>query len=267
MQRLLPLLALIIPVAVSAQDASKSYSLFNPTPRAEMREFSIDRPDVTESPISVDPGHFQFEGDLVKVTKAATDEQVINIFSGLSKMGLTKSWDIHIGLELHNIYQDAEGNTIDKGYGSTLIRLKHNFWGNDGESRTAFGMIPYVSFPSGNPLKFKSDVSFGVGFPFSYDVSEKLGIGAQAQFDFIPDGEGSRDLGFFQTVVVGGPLVGKMDYFVEGLATFYNGHSIFNLNGGLIYNISDNVKVDIATNLGISEEAPTRVYLGLSFRI
>ena len=128
-------------------------------------------------------------------------------------------------------------------------------------------MIPYIGFPSGNPFKFRSDVYFGIGFPFSYDVSDKLGLGAQAQFDFLPDGEGNRDLAFFQTVVVGGPLVGKMDYFLEGLATFYNGESIFNLDGGLIYNISNNVKVDVATNLGISDLAPTRVYLGLSFRI
>jgi len=267
MIKFLTVLLMILPVCAFAQTANEKYSLFNPTPHDQMREFSIDRPDVTESPISVDGGHFQFEGDMIKWTEAPDGEQVISLFSGLYKMGLAHSWDIHIGMEMYNIYQDAEGNTINEGYGTTTIRLKHNFWGNDGESRTAFGMIPYVGFPSGNPFKFRSDVYFGIGFPFSYDVSEKLGLGAQSQFDFLPDGEGNRDLAFFQTVVVGGPLVGKMDYFLEGLVTFYNSESIFNLDGGLIYNVSDNVKVDIATNLGISKQAPTRVYLGLSFRI
>src|SRR5689334_19971317 len=128
-------------VFLLAQEDAKKYSLFNPIPRDQMREFSIDRPDVTESPISVDPGHFQFEGDLIKMTEAPEGERVINVFSALYKMGLTHSWDIHIGLEMHNIYQDSEGNTVDKGYGATIIRLKHNFWGNEGESKTAFGMI------------------------------------------------------------------------------------------------------------------------------
>ncbi|MEE9212565.1 MAG: hypothetical protein V3U29_07920, partial [Phycisphaeraceae bacterium] len=32
------------------------YHLFNPTPRHLMRDLSADRPDVTESPITVDAG-------------------------------------------------------------------------------------------------------------------------------------------------------------------------------------------------------------------
>jgi hypothetical protein len=43
--------------------------------------------------------------------------------------------------------------------------------------------------------------------------------------------------------------------------------NIYTANGGLIYNVNDNMKVDIATNLGLVDEAPTRVYVGLSFRI
>jgi hypothetical protein len=251
---------------LEAQD-QKGYHLFKPTPRANMREFSIDRPDVTESPISVDPGHFQFEGDMVKWSKDnhGKSERTINFVNGLYKMGLTHSWDIHIGIELHNLYQDEEANTVDRGYGSTTIRLKHNFWGNDGNTSTALGIIPYVTFLSGNPLD--SDVAYGVGFPFSYDFSDNMGLGAQAQFDFIPTSEGNTEMSFFQTVVVGGKLAGNMDFYFEGLATFPKGTALFSVNGGLIYNVTPNVKIDIATNQGINREAPTRVYLGLSFRI
>jgi hypothetical protein len=49
------------PAAVAATGpADKSaFSLFNPTPRELMREMSTDRPDTTESPYTVDAGHFQ----------------------------------------------------------------------------------------------------------------------------------------------------------------------------------------------------------------
>jgi hypothetical protein len=51
--------------AVPTTDVNKwQYNLFNPTPRALMREMSTDRPDKTESAYTVD-GHFQFEADLV----------------------------------------------------------------------------------------------------------------------------------------------------------------------------------------------------------
>lgn len=231
-----------------------------------MREFSIDRPDVTESPITVDAGHFQFEGDMVKWTKEAGGNapRTIALLNGLYKMGLSHSWDIHIGIELFNIYQNPDGEKVDDGYGATTIRLKHNFWGNDGETKTALGIIPYATFTSGNP--FDSDLNFGFGFPFSYGINKKLDFGAQPQFDFIYNGA-DYELSYFQTVVIGGPMIGDLDFYLEGLAVFPKGDPQFLTNGGLIYNVSPNVKVDVAGNVGLNEAAPTRVYLGLSFRI
>jgi hypothetical protein len=256
----------LITLASAYAQKQKGYNLFKPTPRDIMREFSIDRPDVTESPITVDAGHFQFEGDLLKWTKDSGGKagRTISVFNGLYKMGLSHSWDIHVGIELFNIYQDAEKKKIDDGYGATTIRLKHNFWGNDSEKKTAFGIIPYATFTSGNP--FDSDVNFGFGFPFSYTLNEKLDLGAQPQIDFIYTGE-DYELSYFQTVVLGGALVGDLDFYLEGLAVFPKGESQFLLDGGLIYNVSPNVKVDLATNVGLNQAAPTRVYLGLSFRI
>jgi hypothetical protein len=50
-----------------AQDKKKvSYNLCRPVPGVELRDMETDRPDVTESPITVDAGHFQYESDLVQ---------------------------------------------------------------------------------------------------------------------------------------------------------------------------------------------------------
>jgi hypothetical protein len=40
------------------------YSLFNPTPEADLRSFSTDRPPKANSPYTVDAGHFQYETDI-----------------------------------------------------------------------------------------------------------------------------------------------------------------------------------------------------------
>lgn len=256
--------------AASAQEnepeTNKSYTLFNPVPKREMRDFSIDRPDVTESPITVDAGHFQFEGDLFKVIKPhqGNSARAYSVANGLYKFGLSDSWDIHIGLELFNIYQDEEGKTLDKGYGNTTVRLKYNFWGNDGNTRTALGAIPYITFPT-SPVD--EDIFFGVGFPFSCDINDSYSAGAQFQFDFVPDGAGKYNMSYLQTIVLGGPVIGNLDFYIEGMGIFSNDVTIYTANGGLIYNVTDNVKIDIAANLGLVDEAPTRVYVGLSFRI
>src|SRR5438093_6841318 len=51
------------------QSDKRQYHLFNPTPRAFLRELSTDRPDKTESPYTVDAGHFQIEMDLVSYSR------------------------------------------------------------------------------------------------------------------------------------------------------------------------------------------------------
>lgn len=251
------------------QQSQAGYHLFKPIPRENMREFSLDRPDITESPQTVDAGHFQFEGDIIKWVKEGqgNSPRTISLWNGLYKMGLSANWDIHLGYELFNIYQDTEGKKVDDGAGALTLRLKRNLWGNDGDKKSALGAIPYVTFQPGSAFEFNDEIQFGIGFPFSYTLTDKLGLGAQPQIDFIPDGNGGHDLSFFQSLVIGGPLVGELDFYVETVAFFNQYDNNYLLNGGLIYNISPNVKIDIATNLGLNKPSPTRIYLGLSFRI
>jgi hypothetical protein len=45
-----------------AQDAKTGkYFLFKPVPKVEIREMATDRPGITETPITIDAGHFQYE--------------------------------------------------------------------------------------------------------------------------------------------------------------------------------------------------------------
>src|SRR5688500_9877451 len=81
--RLYPLLlgaGVLVSVARGETDKS-GYTLWNPTPREQMRELSTDRPDITESPYSVDAGHVQVEADLLsysydRYNPSRTDETV-----------------------------------------------------------------------------------------------------------------------------------------------------------------------------------------------
>ena len=51
-----------------ASKDKSSYTIFNPVPRDLMRELTPDRPDKTESPYTVDAGHFQLEMDFANFT-------------------------------------------------------------------------------------------------------------------------------------------------------------------------------------------------------
>lgn len=258
------MLLCIASAAAQENYSKKQYHLFNPTPCNQVREFSIDRPDITESPSTLDAGHFQFEGDVFRWEKSLSDgSRSLNLWNGLYKLGLTDRLDIHFGIELYNIYQTSEGETTDKGYGNTTIRLKYNIWGNEGKTKTALGVIPYVTLPT-SPVD--DDVAFGVGFPFSYALSDKFDLGAQFQSDFVPDGNSGFNFNYLQAGVLGGGLVGNLDFFAEVVGIFLAEDPLYTLNGGLIYNLTPSVKVDIAGNYGLVDEAYTNIFLGLSFR-
>src|SRR5438309_11170172 len=94
-------------VATAAQnDASppsdkSGLTLFNPTPPGLMREFNTDRPDVTESPYTVDAGHFQVELSFVEYTYDHDHGRRVDGFSVLPanlKVGLLNNLDLQLVL-------------------------------------------------------------------------------------------------------------------------------------------------------------------------
>ena len=91
---------LFIPASLLTAQTSpdkSAYTLFNPTPRSEMRELSTDRPDQTESPYTVDAGHWQFEFDFANYTyddEAGVLTRTLNVAPVNVKLGLTHDTDI-----------------------------------------------------------------------------------------------------------------------------------------------------------------------------
>src|SRR5439155_25268941 len=136
-----------------AQTVDKSqFTLFNPTPPDLMRPMNTDRPDVTESPYTVDAGHVQLELSLLEYTY---DDDGASQFSQFSlvpanfKVGLLNNADIQFVFEpyLHQQTRTAGVNQFADGFGTALMRLKVNLWGNDGGD-TAFGIMPFVALPT-----------------------------------------------------------------------------------------------------------------------
>src|SRR5262245_27102408 len=115
---------------IAYADADKSqYHVFNPTPRELMREMSTDRPDTTESPISVDAGHVQVELSFLEYTRDrrqdSFDVMPINL-----KLGLTNNADMQFVIQPYFASDEPDGEF--GGFGDSQIRLKMNLWGNDG---------------------------------------------------------------------------------------------------------------------------------------
>src|SRR5262249_26269675 len=64
----------VVAPARADEGASGSYTLFNPVPADQLRQMSTDRPNITNSPQTVDAGHVQIEQGFLDYARGSSDK-------------------------------------------------------------------------------------------------------------------------------------------------------------------------------------------------
>src|SRR5437016_5913316 len=116
----------------SASPDKGKYNLFNPTPRQLMREMNTDRPDKTESPFTVDAGHFQIEADILSYTydrynpaRTATRVETARIAPVNLKAGICNDVDVQLVIETYVSARTRDEATgvvqTRRGFGAVMV--------------------------------------------------------------------------------------------------------------------------------------------------
>lgn len=268
------------PAAPAALNKSQ-YHLFNPTPTEAMRELTTDRPDKTESPFTVDAGHFQIESDLAthtrdRDTSAGGDTHVRAwSFGTLNlKAGLWNDADLQLVLEPWSEVRTKDRATgtllTQRGFGDIVTRFKLNFWGNDG-GRTAFGIMPFVKAPTSQHGLGNNAVEGGVIFPLALGLPAGWELGAMTEFDFNRNAADSgRHAEFINSVTVGHDLFGHLGAYAEffSQASIDRGTDwIGTVDFGLTYGLTENIQLDGGINIGVTPTADDlNFFAGISAR-
>src|SRR5688572_1392635 len=166
------------PVAAAPEGADTSgYHFLSPVPRELMREMATDRPDTTESPISVDAGHLQAEVEAVGLARdGGLNEFIVGAVN--LKLGLTSRSDLQVVVEP---FHHAEGRT---GFGDLTLRNKWNLWGNDGGA-TAFALMPFVTLPTASEGFGAGHVEGGLIAPFGFEGPAGFECAAMLELDAV----------------------------------------------------------------------------------
>ena len=256
------------------------YTLFHPTPRESMREMSTDRPDQTESPYTVDAGHFQLEMDLVSTVldreRIGGDDVMTEIWNVAPinlKMGLLNNVDLQLMLDtyVHSRVQDDSIRHVTQisGFGDVTTRLKINFWGNDG-GKTAFAFLPFVKWPLPKSGLRNGKTEGGLIIPMAVDLAKGWDMGVMTEFDFVADDAGGYDTEFINSLTVGHGLTDNVRMYLE-FFTVTGSAPEFRWQGqvdvGWTYALRENVQLDCGCNFGVTRSAPDfGPFAGLSFR-
>jgi len=257
------------------------YTLWNPTPSEAMREMSTDRPDMTETPYTVDAGHFQVEADLFSYSydrhnAARADEKVETWSYAIAnlKVGLCNRVDFQLIIPTFNVVRVKDQSTgaarRQSGYGDMVARLKVNLWGND-EGRTAFGLMPFVKFPTSQDGLGNNAYEGGLILPLAISLPGGWDLGLMAELDLLQDSlGGSHHPEVFNTVALGHDIFGKLGGYVEltSLVSWETGSDwVSTLNVGFTYAVTENMQLDAGINFGLTRAADDYApFVGISWR-
>jgi hypothetical protein len=262
--------------------ADKSrFNLFNPTPRDSMRELSTDRPDKTESPYTVDAGHFQIESDLVNFSYDAFNGEPGDVrteawsFANTNlKVGLLNNVDLQLVVSTFNHVraEDRGARVVDEssGFGDLTTRLKINVWGNDG-GKTAFGVMPFLKFPTSQDDLGNGSVEGGLILPLAISLPAEWQMGLMTEFDFSRDSAGSGyHAEFINTATVSHDIVGNLAGYIEffsSVSTEAESEWIGTVDLGLTYAVTTDIQLDAGVNIGVTRAADDiNPFVGVSWR-
>lgn len=243
---------------------------------ARLRDLATDRPDQTESPYTVDAGHWQVEMDVANLTLDDTDGVRTRAWSVAAtnlKFGLTPRLDVQLLFEpyVHVRVEDRiTGATQSaRGLGDVTTRLKFNFWGND-SGPTALAIMPFVKWPLSASEIRNGETEGGVILPFAVDLGQGWGLGAMTEVDFVSDGANGHDFEWINTVVVGRDFTDRWGGYLEFVAVTGDAPG-FRWQGqvdcGFTYALTESAQLDFGCNFGITEAAPDyQPFVGYSQR-
>ena len=257
------------------------YTLFHPTPASLLRELSTDRPDQTESPYTVDAGHFQLEMDILNYgydrnTPARDNTRLehVSIATVNLKLGLLNNVDLQLVIDSYTSTRahDRSSGSVEthRGFGDIASRLKLNLWGNDG-GPTAGALLPFVKLPTNQDGLGNKSFEGGIIFPFAMSLPYGFGMGLMTEVD------AARDLSkngyhpeFANSVTLSRDIIGKLAGYVEFFSrvSSESGSSWIGMfDVGFTYGLAENIQLDAGANIGLTRAAEDiNPFVGLSWR-
>lgn len=238
---------------------------------ASLRDLETDRPDATESPVTVDRGRFQYEASFVSFSRnddVDTRTESLGIMESNIKYGLRDDTDVQLVFTpwTRETTETAGLKTTTEDFSDLTVRIKQNLWGND-DGPTAFALLPFVKIPTGTALS-NEQWEGGVATPFSWRAGEDWGLGAQVQVDRVfDDVDGGMDWEFSHTLVLGFDLTEKAGVYLEylGVAGDHPYNSYF--SGGATFALDDYIQLDAGALIGLNEAADDlTVFSGISWK-
>jgi len=227
-------------------------------------EIVTDRPDQTESSVVVPPGYVQVEMGWT-FTQDVEDERIDRheLPGTLVRIGVYERLELRLGWSGYVDERVQAGGDSDRneGVGDGEVGTKIYLWPERG-LRPEAAVLGGISLPFGADNLTSERVDPNVRASLSHEISDRLSLGYNLgwEWETEEDEDGDRHTGssFIYTVATGLALTERLGTFVEFFGTIplsTEGSPAHSFNGGFTYLLADNVQLDTAAGVGLSDDA------------
>ena len=276
------LLALLLPGQLAAQDKpqtcpydSAHFDLFHPVPRNRLRPLRPDRPGVTESPFTVDAGHFQLEVDALRLINSRDDEEQERTWKAaysVFKLGLSRRTDVQLEVPLYKVEKQRTAEQPawqnQRGFGDMTLRVKHNFLGDDQDGPVAMAVVAYGRLPTGRHSG-NGAIEGGLILPVNIELPHKFNLDVQVEGDMNFDYETRQHYAqVLPSVALDHEFSEVFSFLVEGVGQWDALHRRWgaSVNVAPIFTLNENLQLDLGTHLALNRRTDREFFLGLTFR-
>ncbi len=227
---------------------------------AQAREMETDRPDRTDSSVTVDKGRFQLELEAAsyKRESGSTDDLSIGAFE--LRYGVSDRADVEI--QAIPFHQDDENSEV----GDTTLRLKINIMGRE-PNETSMAVMPFVKVPTAPHGNGK--VEGGLAIPMKIALPNEFELAFEVETAAMRNKENTATVTQFVTSY---SLTHGLARNLDGYLEFYSETEPSadweaTVDTGLAYQLNDDNQLDAGVNIGASPAAdPLQVFAGYSVR-
>lgn len=212
-----------------------------------------DRPDKTESSISIPYKAFQIETGISfeRFAFSGYSEEIISMPSTLFRYGLFKGFELR--LQTTMLIQDhisLSKHEREIGLDNMQFGFKLNITKEKG-LLPEMALLTHLIIPSGDDA-FKNDIyTFQSLMAFSHSVSEKVGIGYNLGVEY----SNEKIYSGIYSLVAGFQLSDKLVFFSEIYGSYDNVENLLtNADIGLTYLVNDDFQLDTSMGTGLNNK-------------
>ncbi len=261
------------------------YTLFFPTPKDQLRGMDTDRPNKTNTPHTIDAGHYQLElgavdGTFFRDRSRGADTQINTIGVGQLnlRVGVLKNMELNISVvaaDFLRVHDYATGSmSHDTTFGDTVVGGKLNLWGDEGSDKvwaTALAIQPAVKIPTAAASIGNTHPEASVGLPFLLNLPAGFHLALQSTLSWERSFNNAGYVaGWSNSVSVDHVVLEKLDVYIEywsHVTSEKHVEAAQTVDVGGSYPVTDNVSVDTGFNFGLNQASVDVEWLcGVSVR-